>query len=134
MTDARRERILTAADELTKGMADNDVEGLGRLYSSDAVIWHNTDRREVSVGELLEVVKVLNAVATGSVVVDERQVTDFGFVQAQTATYRFSSGEEAQVQVAMFAWVDDEGKITRLNEYVDSVALAPLIAALGGGD
>jgi ketosteroid isomerase-like protein len=131
MSDARREQILTAAEQLTTGMEHNDADVLGRLYSPDAVIWHNTDGVELSVDDLLGVIHVLKAAVTSSsVTVDERQVTDFGFIQAQTAKYRFATGEDAEVQVAMFAWVDEQGRITRLNEYVDSAALAPLIAVI----
>jgi hypothetical protein len=130
MTDGRREQILTAAEDLTRGMQANDADVLGTVYSSDALVWHNTDRRDASIGELLDVVRVLRQRSSCSMRVDERFVVDVGFFQTHTATYRFDSGAGTEVQAALLAWVDDEGRITRVKEYLDSEALAPLIAAI----
>jgi hypothetical protein len=130
MTDGRREQILAAAEDLTRGMQDNDADVLGAVYSSDAIVWHNTDRRDASISELLDVVRVLRQRGSCSMRVDERFVIDVGFLQTHTATYRFNSGASTEVQAALLAWVDDEGRITRVKEYLDSEALAPLIAAV----
>jgi hypothetical protein len=133
MTDGRREQILTAAEDLTRGMQANDADVLGAVYSSDALVWHNTDRRDASIGELLDVVRLLAQQSSCSMTVDERFVIDVGFFQTHTATYRFASGAGTQVQAALLAWVDDEGRISRVKEYLDSEALAPLIAAVTAG-
>ena len=83
MTDGRREQILTAAEELTRGMKANDAEVLGSVYSPDALVWHNTDRRDASIGELLDVVRLLQQRSTCSMTVDERFVVTRTISNAQ---------------------------------------------------
>ena len=75
-------------------------------------------------------VRVMQGCGSCSIRVDERQATEVGFVQAHTASYTFTDGGQAEVQAAMLARVDGEGRVTRVDEYLDSGALAPLIAAV----
>lgn len=130
MTDQRHEQRLSVAAALTRGMQANDAAVLADVYSPTAIVWHNNDRRELDVSELLEVVQILQRKSECSIEVDLRQVTDDGFLQTHTAKYTFVDGTTAEVPAALIAWVDDAGRITRVNEYLDGADLAPLIAAI----
>jgi hypothetical protein len=130
MTDQRHEQCLSVAGELTRGMQANDAAALAEVYSPTAVVWHNNDRRELAVRELLEVVQIMQRRSECSIDVELRQVTEDGFLQTHTAKYTFVDGTTAEVSAALIAWVDDAGRITRVKEYLDGADLAPLIAAI----
>jgi ketosteroid isomerase-like protein len=70
-------------------------------------------------------------VADCTVAVTATLPTDAGFVQTQQNIYTFRDGAATAFHAALVATLDDEGRITRLEEYLDSAGLAPLIAALG---
>jgi hypothetical protein len=130
MSDARRDQVLGVAEELTQGMQACDPEALERVYHPDAIVWHNTDRVELSIGDLLGTVAIIRDAGTCTMRVDDREATDAGFVQAHTASYTFNDGTTAEIQAAMIAKVDDDGLITRLDEYLDGAALTPLVAVI----
>jgi hypothetical protein len=134
MTDQRYEQCLSVAAELTRGMQANDADVLANVYSPTAIVWHNNDRRELPVSELLEVVQIMHRRSTCSIDVELRQVTEDGFLQTHTAKYQFIDGTSAEVPAALIAWVDDAGHITKIKEYLDGADLAPLIAALTSTD
>lgn len=67
------------------------------VYSPTAVVWHNNDRRELDVSELLEVVQIIQRRTDCSIDVELRQVTEDGFLQRHTAKYAFVDGTTAWI-------------------------------------
>ncbi len=108
------DRIVAAAEA-------GDASDLVDVYAPDAVIWHNHDLKETTVqqnGRLLE--------AMGRWVSDrrytERRATAFegGAVQQHVLRgTRVSTGEEIALHACVVITVAD-GRITRLDEYIDS--------------
>jgi ketosteroid isomerase-like protein len=122
---------LVIAKELSKAIESADVASLERLYASTGVVWHNTDSLEMKVADVLDLVSAIGRVSTCRVTVHSTLVTAEGFVQTQNNTYSFQDGSTTSFHAALVATLDGEGRISRLEEYLDSVGLAPLTAKLG---
>lgn len=119
------------ADRFTAAIAQADMTTMRELYTPDAVIWHCTDNIELSVDELDGLLSSIGSASTCSVDVLSRQHTASGFVQAQVNTYTLKNGKGTVVlRCALLVTLDGE-KISRVDEYLDGSALAPLIDALG---
>jgi len=129
MTDARSSAAV--AERLTQAIAANDAEALADLYAPDSVVWHNTDRVERKLEDVQALVRAIRDVARCAVAVSATMITERGFVQTQENSYTFRDGTSTRFHAALVVELDDNARITRLEEYLDSAGLAPLIAALG---
>ena len=121
---------LTVARRLTHAIATGNADVLASLYAPKAIIWHNTDQIEMSSSEVLDLVRAIRTVADCAVDVSSTLVTERGFVQTQRNTYTFRDGRSTFFHAALLVTLDGEGRILRLEEYLDSAGLAPLLAAL----
>jgi hypothetical protein len=121
---------LAVATRLTGAIATGNADVLASLYAPNAFIWHNTDRIEMSLGEVVDLLRALKTVADCAVDVSSTLVTDHGFVQTQKNTYTFRDGRTTSFDAALLATLDGDGRIIRLDEYLDSAGLVPLLAAL----
>ncbi len=118
------------AERLTRAVADNDVDALTALYAPGSVVWHSTDQVELKLEQVKDLVRAIREVARCVITVSATLTTDHGFVQTQENTYTFRDGTSTRFHAALVVTLDDEGRISRLEEYLDSAGLAPLIAAL----
>lgn len=118
---------LEVARKLTERTLAGDVDGVAALYHQDAVCWRNFDDRELAKPQVLKVIRLL-----GQSVRDLRyeelrvQATARGFVQQHVMRGIAPSGQELRVAACLVATLDG-GLIRRLDEYLDSKALAPLL-------
>ena len=72
----------TIADRLIGAIEAGDREALGALYADDVVIWHNTDRVEMTKEQNLASLDALAAMTTARRFTDvRRHGIDGGFVQ-----------------------------------------------------
>jgi len=106
-------------------MQAGDFDGVLDCYAPDARIWHNTDRREETREE-----NVRGLTASGTRVVDrvyaDRRLAVFptGFVQQHVLRgTRVHDGAPVELPACLVAEVHD-GRITRLDGYFDSAAVA----------
>jgi ketosteroid isomerase-like protein len=118
---------LEVADRLFKAIERGDVDAIRNIYSPDAQIWHNTDGAVQSVDENLAVlawvVKHIGEIAYTDV---RRAPTPTGFVQQHVLRGRMkSSGREIALPACIVCTVSG-GRITRLDEYLDSAQTAAL--------
>lgn len=118
------------AERLTRAVADNDVDALTALYAPDSVVWHSTDQVELKLDQVKDLVRAIREVARCVITVSATLTTEHGFVQTQENTYTFRDGTSTRFHAALVVTLDGEGRISRLEEYLDSAGLAPLIAAL----
>ena len=118
------------AKRLTRAVADNDVDALAALYAPGSVVWHSTDQVELKLEQVKDLVRAIRAVAHCTITVSATLTTEHGFVQTQENTYTFRDGTSTRFHAALVVTLDGEGRISRLEEYLDSAGLAPLIAAL----
>ncbi len=116
------------ATRLFDAIAGGRIDDVRALYAPDAVIWHNHDGVEQTVAENLT---TLGWIAThlGDVEYTQvrRQFTADGFVQQHVLMATNRRGERVAVPACIVATVR-EGRITRIDEYLDSAHVA-LISA-----
>jgi ketosteroid isomerase-like protein len=102
-----------------------DVDGLVACYAPDARIWHNTDRLEQTAAENEATLKGMVKRIHDREYADRRlQVFPGGFVQQHVLKgTRAHDGERLELPACIVCEVKD-GRITRLDEYFDSAAVA----------
>lgn len=117
---------LDVAERLFRAIPAGDIEAVRALYAPDAVIWHNDDQRQQTPEQNL---RVLAWVATNikELRYDDirRQPTPAGFVQQHVLRGIAPNGQPLEVPACIVCTVV-EGRITRLDEYLDSAQVAVL--------
>ena len=104
-----------------------DLEAVGAIYAPDAVIWHNTDGqatgREANLETLRGFIRLI-----GERRYRERrvQVSRTGFTQQHVLTGVRRDGTQVSLAACIVCEVRD-GRISRLDEYFDSAALAAFV-------
>jgi ketosteroid isomerase-like protein len=115
------------ADRLFSSIEKQDIEALAELYAKDAVIWKNYNEIEIpaqsSLAFLKGVADYMEDIHYKNV---RRSVFEGGFVQQHyfTGTIR-ESGDALSIPVCVIAQVED-GKIKRIDEYLDSAHRLPV--------
>ena len=124
---AKAKESLEVADRLFKAIERGDVNAVREIYAPHTKIWHNFDNLTQSVDENLAVLKWLVAnVADISYTEIRRQPTPSGFIQQHVLRGRVkASGKEIAIPGCMVCKVES-GRITRLDEYLDSAQTAEL--------
>jgi ketosteroid isomerase-like protein len=115
-------------ERLARGFFDaierGDIGKVRDTYASDAVIWHNFDGKESTRDENLATLNgFIKAVPTRRYTERKLDVFDSGFVQRHLLVGNLAGGKEVSLAACVVCQVDD-GRITRLDEYFDSAALA----------
>lgn len=118
---------LEVADRLFKAIERGDVNAIKDIYSPHAKIWHNFDNLAQSVDENLAVLKwVVANIAEISYTEIHRQPTPSGFIQQHVLRGKVkTSGKEIAIPACIVCKVEN-GRITRLDEYLDSAQTAAL--------
>lgn len=120
--------VAALADLLFSSIRDNDVETLRtKVYAPDVKIWHNTDNLEQGIDQNLRVLAWISKNIAGVRYEDvRRQVSPTGFVQQHVLRGTAPSGAELNVPACLIGEVAD-GRITRINEYLDSAHVAAML-------
>lgn len=124
MTDAER-----AADVLHRAIAGDGLDDLAALYADDAVIWHNSDRIEMtkaasiaSIGGLGRIAREVHAEVVRFV------ETPTGFVEQLVIKGTVAAtGKPIALHNCLVVTLRD-GQIARLDEYVDPTGAAQFSA------
>ncbi len=113
-------------DRIIAAARAGDATDLHEVYAEDAVIWHNTDDRTQTVERNARVLEAMDRFVTDREYTD-RRVTAFegGAVQQHVlrGTTR-STGQRVALHACVVIAVNDEGRISRLDEYFDSAEAA----------
>ncbi|MEN3273622.1 MAG: hypothetical protein V7636_2383 [Actinomycetota bacterium] len=114
---------MSVADDLFAAIEKGDIDGVRALYSSDAVIWHNNDGVEQAPAQNLQVLQwVVDNLADRAYEDVRRHEYDGGFVQQHVLRFT-KDGERREIPACIVATVAD-GRITRIDEYLDSAHVA----------
>ena len=114
---------MTVADDLFASIEKGDIDGVRALYAPNAVIWHNTDGIEQNADQNLAVLQwVIDNLADRAYDDVRRSEFDGGFVQQHVLRFT-RNGVRQEVPACIVAAVSD-GKITRIDEYLDSAHVA----------
>jgi uncharacterized protein len=122
------EQSLEAADRLFKAIEGGDVAAIRNLYSPDAKIWHNNDGITQGPEDNLRVLKwVVDNIDERAYTEIRRQPTPTGFVQQHVLRGRLKSNGKQFALPACIVCTVENGRITRLDEYLDSAHTAALL-------
>ncbi|MFF0492005.1 nuclear transport factor 2 family protein [Nocardia sp. NPDC004068] len=120
------------ADRFFAAVSAGDVATLTELYAPDARIWHNDDNAEQTVAENLRVLRWLSRTVEDLRYEDiRRHPLPDGFAQQHVLRGRLAGHGALEVPACLFVRVR-EGRIVRIEEYVDSAATSALRAVAGG--
>lgn len=126
--DAGSADPLRIAERLFAAIEAGDIDAVGRLYAPDLQVWHNTDGliqdRDANLRTLGWVVANFGDLCYHEV---RRDPTPAGFVQQHVLRATTPAGDAMAIPACLVAAVNG-GQITRIDEYLDSAQLAPLLA------
>jgi ketosteroid isomerase-like protein len=116
------------ADALFGAIEAGDLDAVAALYRADVEVWLNTDGiargRDANLRTLAWVVANLTDRRYEEI---RRHRTDTGLVQQHVLRATTSAGRRVAVPACMVITIDG-GRITRLEEYLDSAHIADLTA------
>ncbi len=108
------------ADRFVTAVENSDVESLDGIYTADAVVWRNYDRRaqprDENIAGISKFPKLFKAFKYTEI---RRDFFSGGFVQQHVVCGIKAGGEAFRVPVCMVVTVSD-GRIARIDEYFDS--------------
>ena len=118
------ETIAVLAKRFFDAIEKGDIATVAAIYAPDAVIWHNTDGLASTREENLKVLtNFIKGVPTRTYLNRRLDAFADGFVQQHVLKGKLANGKELVLAACIVCKVKD-GRITRLDEYFDSAALA----------
>ncbi len=118
--------MLALCERFLSAIVRGDIETVRAIYAPDAVIWHNHQPNTETVDENLSVLALATRFIDGFRYEDvTRHATADGFVQQHTVRGRTPAGDELRIPACLVCTVSD-GRIVRVDEYMDSAHLEPL--------
>jgi ketosteroid isomerase-like protein len=118
---------VSVADDIFTAIEAGDVEGVRAVYAPDAVIWHNNDGIEQGVDDNLRILGwMASTFAARSYDEVRRHEWDTGFVQQHVLRLTRADGTVVELPACIVGTVAD-GKITRIDEYLDSAHIARIV-------
>lgn len=120
------------ADDMFGAIEDGDVRALASLWSDDITVWRLGGGRERDKPRALKIIDwFVASTASRRYEVLDRQVFDGGFVQQHLLHAAGSDGTALSFQACLVVKADGGGLVTRIDEYLDPAALAPLMTKAG---
>jgi ketosteroid isomerase-like protein len=117
---------LELCDQLFSAIMRADVDAIRGIYAEDAVIWHNDDKAEQTPDENLRVLRWVTRNIKDLRYEDmRRHETATGFIQQHVLRGIAPNGTPLDIPACIVCTVVD-GRVTRLEEYLDSAQTAPL--------
>ena len=122
----RDQQMRALAQRFFDSIEKGDIEAVGSCYAEDAGIWHNDDRLVQGRQDNLKLLGRFAAAFPVRRYLERRvQVTADGFVQEHVLHVTRRDGRQFELPAAIICIVKD-GRIVRLNEYLDSAQVAAL--------
>ena len=119
---------LSLADRFFAAIEAGDIAAVRDIYAPDAEIWHNTDGLVQTPDDNA---RTLGWITTNlrdiSYTKVKRSATDDGFVQQHVLVATNRAGARIEVPACIVTTVRD-GRIARLDEYLDSTCVAAIMA------
>jgi uncharacterized protein len=122
------QEVLALAERLVQAIESADEAAITAIYAPDARIWHNFDNKEQSVEENLRVLRwMTRTLSKRHYRVLRREAFPGGFVQQHILEGVLPDGQRFELAACLVCTVKD-GRISRLDEYLDSASTKPLLA------
>jgi ketosteroid isomerase-like protein len=115
--------IRALADRFFAAIEAGDIAAVSDCYAEDAVIWHNDDKLETDKAANLKVLAGFIRFAPKRTYADRRVIVfETGFVQQHVLIAERADGKRLELPACLICQVA-EGRITRLDEYLDSATV-----------
>jgi ketosteroid isomerase-like protein len=120
-------QTLEIAKRLIDAIQAGDVAAIEELYADDLVGWQNFTGRELNRRQMLKIVRVLAGDVKDLRYADIRvSPTARGYVQQHVLHATAKDGRRVECAACLVVELRD-GRISRIDEYMDGAALAPLL-------
>lgn len=134
MSTPQADQALQAGRRYAAAVVDGDDDEMRAICHPGVEIWHNTDGVTQSLEDNIRLGQWLRRKVPGITFTQvQLLVTEEGFVQRHRMRGQLAEGVVFDVPSCLVATVSGDGLIVRVEEYLDSAALAPLRAASGSG-
>lgn len=118
--------ILALAERFVGAIERGDIEAVKGCYAADASIWHNFDNIDQTVEENLKVLGwVTRVLSDRKYNILRRIAIPGGFLQQHVLSGKLKNGAPFSMPACLVVQVKD-GRISRLEEYLDPAQAAPL--------
>jgi ketosteroid isomerase-like protein len=118
------------ARQIERSVVAADVEIFRAVYAEGAVVYHALADAEMSVAASLQFLQAVLGVTEKLWYEDVRITgTERGYVDQHYACLTLRNGTEVRIPAVMVVTVEN-GLVTRLDEYLEGAAAAPVSAAL----
>jgi ketosteroid isomerase-like protein len=116
--------IRNLAQRFFAAIERGDLEAVQAIYAPGAIVWHNTDGIAGSVADNLKTLaNFIRFVPERRYTEQRLEIFDGGFAEQHLLKGKLANGKEVSLAACIVCRVAD-GRITRLDEYFDSAALA----------
>jgi ketosteroid isomerase-like protein len=130
MTDNHHD-VLSTVDKFVEALSTGDAARLDALFTDDAVIWHNYDQVGQPAREALAALAPLAALQPRYEIAG-RDVVEGACIQRHVVHITLPGGEPASIPAIQRIAMAD-GRIRRIDEYMDSAQMAAAIQAMQAG-
>jgi ketosteroid isomerase-like protein len=118
------DEIRALATRFFDAIEAGDIAAVRAVYAPDAIVWHNTDNLEQPVADnLATLTNFIKFVPQRRYEQRRLDVFDGGFAEQHVLRGKLRDGREVSLTACIICKVAN-GRITRLDEYFDSAALA----------
>jgi ketosteroid isomerase-like protein len=118
------DEIRALATRFFDAIEAGDIAAVRAVYAPDAIVWHNTDNLEQPVADnLATLTNFIKFVPQRRYEQRRLDVFDGGFAEQHVLRGKLRDGKEVSLTACIICKVAN-GRITRLDEYFDSAALA----------
>ena len=112
-------------DDITVG----DADAARSCYAPDADIWHNFDDITQTVDDNIALMNAMTKrIADRRYVIRRLEPIEGGYLQQHTLELVLPDGRELSTEAVAIVTVNDDGLISRIDEWLDPAPLAPLFA------
>jgi ketosteroid isomerase-like protein len=116
------------ANQLFGAIERGDYEAVENLWTDDVLVWHTGDPKDNQRTRALKVIRwFMDVTVTRSYEILDRQFFDGGFVQQHVLRARRSDDVSIGMRVCIVIKVNNDGLITRIDEYFDPADMAPIL-------
>ena len=128
LTERARQDMDALASRLVEAIERKDIEALKQIYAPDVEYWVNVTDQSQGLEAILELTQLFNQkIKDLHHEIESRDFFPGGLVQRSRIKGELASGEALAVPLCLVIYVED-GRITRLYEYINAASMMPVFA------
>jgi ketosteroid isomerase-like protein len=123
-----RSTVADVAQRLFAAIEGGDADAVAALWDEDVLVWKSAEPQEqVKTRALRVIFWFMDATTERRYEILDRQFFDRGFVQQHVLHATGRNGGSISMRVCIVIKVGTNGLISRIDEYFDPAAIAPLL-------